>query len=50
MVNEETGEQPQMMMIADSNTNDTASEDTESTDGDPIYSDYGSELNLEGPE
>ena len=50
MVNEETGEQTQMMMIADSNTHDTTSEDTDSTHGDPIYSDYGSEHNLEGLE
>ena len=49
-VNEETGEQSQMMMIADSNTHDTTSEDTEGTDGDPIYSDHGSDLNLEGLE
>ena len=48
--NKETGEQPQMIMIADSNTHDMTSEDTESADGDPIYSDYGSELNLEGLE
>ena len=44
-VNEETGEQSQMMMIDDSNRHNMRSEDTESTDGDPIYSDHGSELN-----
>ena len=49
-VNEETGEQPQMMMIDDSNRHNMTSEDTESTDGDPIYSDHGSELDLEGLE
>ena len=46
-VNKETGEQPQMMMTDDSNRHMT-SEDTESTDSDPIYSYYGSKLNLEG--
>ena len=49
-VNDETGEQSQMMMIADSNTHDTTSGDTETTDGDPIYSDHGSDLDLEGLE
>ena len=49
-VNEETGEQSQMMMIADSNTHDMASEDTESADGNPIYSVYDSDPNLEGLE
>ena len=39
MVDEETGEQPQIMMVADSNTHDMTSEDTESADSDPIYSD-----------
>ena len=38
------------MMVADSNTHNTTSEDTERADSDPVYSDYGSELNLEGPE
>ena len=37
------------MMIDDSNRPNT-SEDTESADGDPIYSDHGSELDLEGLE
>ena len=36
MVNDETGEQPQMMMVADSNTHDMTSEDTESTNSDPV--------------
>ena len=50
MVNKETGKQPQMMMVADSNIHGMTSEDTESANSVPIYSDYGSELNLAGPE
>ena len=50
IVNEETGEQSQMMMVVDSNAHDMTSEDTESADSDPKYSDYASELDLEGPE